>query len=129
LKVQRRPITPSVVLTQKQRIKSQDLKRCLKKKTVPGVLWINITPLFCVYKAPLAPSIVNGIIPHTSCTFIFTTGYEPGDLPKALLLSETFKQDDIGEAISINLIAQITKFLSIKRAIEPSKLHKALQFK
>jgi len=43
----------------------RDLKRCLKKKTVPGVLWINITPLFCVYKAPLAPLIVNGIIPHT----------------------------------------------------------------
>lgn len=33
-----------------------------------ALLWINITPLFCVYKAPLAPSIVNGIIPHTSCT-------------------------------------------------------------
>ena len=46
---------------------------CLKKKTVPGVLWINITPPFCVYKAPLAPLIVNGIIPHTSCTFIFST--------------------------------------------------------
>jgi len=59
----------------------------------------------------------------------FTSGYEPGDLPKALLLSETFKQDDIGEAISINLIAQITKIRSIKRAIEPSKRHQALQFK
>jgi hypothetical protein len=33
------------------------------------MLWINITPLFCVYKAPLAPSVVNGIIPHTSYTF------------------------------------------------------------
>src|SRR5271170_581639 len=31
--------------------------------------WINITPPFCVYKAPLAPLIVNGIIPHTLCTF------------------------------------------------------------
>ena len=73
--------------------------------------------------------IVNGIIPHTSCTFPFTTGYEPGDLPKAHLLSESFKQDEIDQAISINLIAQVTKILSIKRAIEPSRRHKAIQFK
>jgi len=44
----------------------RDLKRHLKKKTVPGVLWTNITPPFCVYKAPLSPLIVNRIIPQTS---------------------------------------------------------------
>jgi len=58
-----------------------------------------------------------------------TTGYEPRDLPKALLLSELFKQDDIDEANSDHLIAKIAKILSIKRAIEPSKWHKELQFK
>ena len=46
----------------------RDLKHHLKKKTVPGVLWINITPPFCVYKSPLAPLILNRIIPQTSCT-------------------------------------------------------------
>jgi hypothetical protein len=59
-----------------------------------------------------------------------TTGFEPKDLPKALLLlPEQFKEGNVHEATSINLIAQITKVLSIKPAIKPSKLHKALQFK
>ena len=65
--------------------------------------------LFCVDKAPLAPLIVNGIIPHTSCIFLFTTGYEPGDLPEALLLPTIPSAEQFQTVSSITLVAQITK--------------------
>ena len=82
------------------------------------LLWIKITPPFCVYKSLLTPLIVNRIIPHTSCTF------NPQQVltPKTRQKHYSFQnKTNIGEATSINLIAQITKILSIKRVIEPSK--------
>jgi len=49
----------------------------------------------------------------------------PETYQKRYSFQKPSKQDDIGEGISINLIAQIPKFLSIKRAIEPSKLQQS----
>ena len=107
----------------------RDLKRRLKKKTVPGVLWINITPLFCVYKATLAPLIVNAIIPHTSRTSDSQQVMSPETCQKRTSFQNRSKKTKSTKQSRSISSRKSRKSCQSNELLNLSKWHKAVQFK